>query len=111
MSDPFSKIKKKEIVQINDYVGYSEGGIISKSVVQRDSFSLTFFSFSSGEDISEYQMDGDVIVHLLEGEIEVCLDRSEYYILKKNELIVVPYKTAHSVHANVPSKAIFYIVK
>ena len=110
MSSTFRKIRKKEVININDYIDYAEGGIISRAIVQRDNFSFTFFSFAEGEEISEYKMDGEVIIHLLEGEIEVRLDSTESHVLKQGDLIAVPDNTAHSIYADKKSKAVLYIV-
>lgn len=111
MSSTFRKIRKKGIIRIIDYIDYAEGGIISRAVVQRDDFSFTFFSFAEGEEISEYIMDGDVIIHLLEGEIEVRLKNEESHFLKQGDLIAVPDKIPHSIYASEASKAAFYILK
>lgn len=110
MSRFFKKLEEKKIKNILDFINYTDGGIVSRAVVQRDNFSFTFFSFAAGEGIAEYAMEGEVLIHLLEGEISVSIE-GESNILKTGDIIAVPDNTPHGIDAIVQSKAILYIVK
>ena len=110
MSRFFKKVNVKEIKNILDFVNYTDGGIVSRAVVQRDNFSFTFFSFAAGEGIAEYAMEGEVLIHLLEGEVSVSIE-GEGRTLQAGDVIAVPDNTAHGIDALVPSKAILYNVK
>ena len=110
MSRFFKKLNEKEIINILDYINYSDGGIVSRAVVQRDNFSFTFFSFAAEEGIAEYAHCGDVLIHLLEGEISVSIEGMPQ-TLTAGDIIAVPDNTPHGIEALVPSKAVLYIVK
>ena len=110
MSTYFRKLKKKEIKNIDSFINYADGGIISRAVVQRDKFSFTFFSFAAGEGIAEYAHCGDILVQLIEGEISVSIEGVSH-TLHAGDIIAVPDNTPHGIDASLPSKAILYIVK
>ncbi len=111
MSIYIKKVKEKEVKKIEDYVSYTEGGIISRALVQRDNFSFTFFSFSPGEGISPYAMAGEVLIHVIEGEVSVSIGESTGKTLRSGELIAVPDNVLHGIDSSVPSKIILYIFK
>ena len=110
MSRYFRKLKEKEIKTIDSFIDYGEGGIISRAVVQRDNFSFTFFSFAAGEGIAEYAHCGEVLLHLIEGEVSVSIEGMPQ-TLSAGDIIAVPDNTPHGIKALVPSKAVLYIVK
>ena len=110
MSRYFRKLKEKEIKTIDSFIDYCEGGIISRAVVQRDKFSFTFFSFAAGEGIAEYAHCGEVLIHLIEGEINVSIEGVSHK-LDAGDIIAVTDNTPYGVEALTASKAVLYIVK
>ncbi len=55
-------------------------------------------------------MEGEVLVQLIEGEVNVSIEGVSN-MLKAGDIIAVPDNTPHGIDASLPSKAILYIVK
>ena len=64
----YKNIEKQIKLQLKDLVAYQEGQVVSKTLVQNDTVSMTIFSFDKGEEISTHAAGGDAMVTVLEGE-------------------------------------------
>ena len=47
-------INKAKVMVLKDQVSYQEGQIVSKTLVQNESVSITLFAFDKGEEISTH---------------------------------------------------------
>lgn len=52
-------INKAKVMVLKDQVSYQEGQIVSKTLVQNESVSITLFAFDKGEEISTHESGGD----------------------------------------------------
>ena len=59
---------------LKDQVSYQEGQIVSKTLVQNESVSITLFAFDKGEEISTHESGGDAFVTCLDGTGEITID-------------------------------------
>ena len=48
-------INKAKVMVLKDQVSYQEGQIVSKTLVQNESVSITLFAFDKGEEISTHR--------------------------------------------------------
>ena len=60
-------INKAKVMVLKDQVSYQEGQIVSKTLVQNESVSITLFAFDKGEEISTHESGGDAFVTCLAG--------------------------------------------
>ena len=63
----YKNIEKRVCLKLKDLVNYQDGQVVSKTLVQNDSVSMTIFSFDQGEEISTHAAGGDAMVTVLEG--------------------------------------------
>ena len=59
-------INKAKVMVLKDQVSYQEGQIVSKTLVQNESVSITLFAFDKGEEISTHESGGDAFVTCLD---------------------------------------------
>ena len=64
----YKNIEKQTKLNLRDQVAYQPGQVVSKTLVQNDSVSMTIFSFDKGEEISTHAASGDAMVTVLEGK-------------------------------------------
>lgn len=102
----FSKIYKK-----NDLMSYVEGGVESRTLVQRNDFSMTLFSFFKGESVAAYSMPGDTMIYLFEGKAEVFIENKAKFVLEKGDTVVIPAGTLHGIDTLESSKLMIIILK
>ena len=89
-------INKAKVMVLKDQVSYQEGQIVSKTLVQNESVSITLFAFDKGEEISTHESGGDAFVTCLDGTGEITIDGVKYE-LHEGESIVMPAKHPHAV--------------
>ena len=63
----YKNIAKQEKLLLKDLVDYQDGQVVSKTLVQNNSVSMTLFSFDKGEEISTHAAGGDAMVTVLDG--------------------------------------------
>ncbi|MDD5658131.1 MAG: cupin domain-containing protein, partial [Elusimicrobia bacterium] len=53
---------------------YQAGGVVSRTLVQRPSGTVTIFAFDAGQGLSEHTAPFDALVLILEGEADIAID-------------------------------------
>lgn len=109
MSVKIKNIVQSEIFSLKDQISYQEGQIVSKTLAQNDSVSVTLFSFAKGEEISTHASDGDAMVTCLDGTGKITIDGREY-ILREGESIVMPAGHPHAVYGEEAFKMLLVVV-
>ena len=102
-------INKAKVMVLKDQVSYQEGQIVSKTLVQNESVSITLFAFDKGEEISTHESGGDAFVTCLDGVGRITIDGKEY-LLREGESIVMPARHPHAVYGQEPFKMLLVVV-
>ena len=89
-------INKAKVMVLKDQVSYQEGQIVSKTLVQNESVSITLFAFDKGEEISTHESGGDAFVTCLDGTGEITIDGVKYE-LHEGESIVMQCMAKSSI--------------
>ena len=102
-------INKAKVMVLKDQVSYQEGQIVSKTLVQNESVSITLFAFDKGEEISTHESGGDAMVICLDGVGRITIDGVEH-ILHEGESIVMPARHPHAVYGQEQFKMLLVVV-
>jgi quercetin dioxygenase-like cupin family protein len=102
-------INKEEILQLSKLVNYQNGQIVSKTLVQNSSVSLTLFAFDKDEEISTHASHGDAMVSLLDGKAQITIGEKKFN-LSAGETIIMPAEVPHAVYASEKMKFILTVV-
>jgi quercetin dioxygenase-like cupin family protein len=81
-----------------DMVAYQEGSVVSRTVIDKKTGTLTLFAFDEGQGLSEHTAPFDAFVHILDGEAEVSIS-SRPIRLKQGEMLIMPANEPHSLRA------------
>ncbi|KLU66508.1 cupin domain protein [Desulfosporosinus acididurans] len=110
MTQHFIKnIDFSKALSMETLVQYTEGQVVSRTLTQGKSLSITLFAFAEGEEISAHSSSGDALVYLLDGEAEITIGE-EKFSLKKGETIVMPAGVPHALLAVKKFKMILTVV-
>ena len=93
----YKNIEKQTSLRLKNLVNYHEGQVVSKTLVQNASVSMTIFSFDKGEEISTHASGGDAMVTVLEGKGRFTVG-GEVFILEEGETLVMPKDVPHAVY-------------
>lgn len=92
------KIKKASILKLAELVEYQKGAVVSREIIQRNTGTVTVFSFDKGEGLSEHAAPFDALVYILDGRAKIFIS-GKPYVLKKGELIIMPAGKPHALSA------------
>ena len=90
-------IDPKKVLNLGDLISYTDGQVVSRTLVQNSGIGLTLFAFAQGEGISTHKSEGDAIVIALDGAGEITID-DEKFTIKSGESIVMPANHPHAVY-------------
>ncbi len=93
----YKNIEKQTCLKLKDLVAYQPGQVVSKTLVQNNSVSMTVFSFDKGEEISTHAAGGDAMVTVLEGTGKFTVG-GEVFILHEGDTLVMPQDIPHAVY-------------
>ncbi|MGI6160678.1 MAG: cupin domain-containing protein [Christensenellales bacterium] len=92
-----------------DLVGYHEGQVVSRTLVQNSAVSITLFAFDAGEEISTHESKGDALILVLDGTGRITIDGKEH-LVANGEAIVMPANVPHAVAADARFKMVLIVV-
>ena len=93
----YKNIEKQVKLALKDQVEYLEGQVVSKTLVQNNSVSMTLFSFDKGEEISTHSSGGDAMVTVLEGKGRFTVAEDVFY-LEEGDTLIMPKGIPHAVY-------------
>ena len=79
-------------------VDYQAGAVVSRTLVQKPTGTVTFFAFDKGQGLSEHTAPFDALVFVVEGEAEVRVAGVPHRV-KAGELIIMPANKPHALQA------------
>jgi quercetin dioxygenase-like cupin family protein len=91
-------------------VGYQEGAVVSRTLVDKKSGTVTLFAFAQGQGLSEHTAPFDALVQLLEGEAEITVSGTPFR-LGPGEVIVMPANEPHALRAIRPFKMMLTMIR
>lgn len=108
MSEIMKNIAKAEVLTLKEQVDYQKGQVVSKTLIQNDSLSITLFSFDKDEEISTHSSEGDAFVTCLDGVGRITIDGKEYE-LTEGKSIVMPAGHPHAVYGKEQFKMLLVV--
>ena len=93
-----SEMPVAEVVRLADLVNYQEGAVVSRTLVNRTTGSVTLFAFDEGQGLSEHTAPFDALAHLLEGEAEISVS-GKPLLSAAGEAVLMPAHQPHSLRA------------
>ena len=68
-----NEFEKGKVFSFNDSVEYSDGGIVSKTVLKKETGNISLFSFDKGEALSEHTAPFDAMIQVVDGKGEIII--------------------------------------
>ncbi len=97
----------KELVAL---IGYQEGAVVSRTIVDKKAGTVTLFAFDGGQGLSEHKTPYDALVQVIDGEFEITID-SMSHNLTAGHMIVMPANIPHAVKAKSQAKMLLTMVR
>jgi len=101
---------KSKVLDLNKIVDYQEGTIVSKTIINKQTGTITLFAFDEGQGLSEHSAPFDAILTVLDGEAEITIT-GEVFHLNAGEMIIMPANDPHAVRAIKQFKMMLTMIK
>jgi quercetin dioxygenase-like cupin family protein len=95
---------------LNELVGYSDGSVISKTLIDKKIGTITLFSFDRGQGLSEHTAPYDAFVQVVDGEAEVVINGEPHRVVA-GQIIIMPANIPHSLSAVEPFKMLLVMIR
>ena len=81
------------------HVNYAEGSVVSKTLMKKETGSLTLFSFDTGQGLTEHTSPYDAVVLILDGQADITVG-GEVKTVLTGQMLIMPANVPHALHAN-----------
>lgn len=101
---------KGKAVKLKELVEYQKGSVVSRTVIDKNTGTVTLFAFDEGEGLSEHTAPFDAMVFDLDGEVEVKI-AGESNHLKEGDMMIMPANKTHALKALTQFKMMLVMIK
>jgi quercetin dioxygenase-like cupin family protein len=105
-----NEFEKAKVFSFNESIDYSDGGIVSKTVLKKQTGNISIFSFAKGEALSEHTAPFDAMITVVDGRGEVVIG-GKSFLLNAGQSIIMPANITHAVNAVEKFKMVLTMIK
>jgi len=99
-----------QAIRLVDLADYQDGSVVSRTIIDKETGTVTFFAFAEGQGLSEHTAPFDALVCLLEGEARVAISGKPIH-LKSGEMVIMPANQPHALKATKSFKMILTMIR
>jgi len=93
-----------------DLVDYQEGSVVSRTIIDKKTGTVTLFAFDEGQGLSEHTAPFDALVYVLDGEAEIVIS-GKTLRLKEGEIVIMPANEPHALRAVKRFKMVLTMIR
>jgi len=99
-----------KVINIASLVDYQRGAVVSRTIIERNTSTVTLFAFDNGQGLSEHTAPFDALVQIVDGVSEVTLS-GKVHVLKAGEMIIMPANEPHALKAVSAFKMLLTMIR
>jgi len=99
-----------QAVNLSNLVEYQEGSVVSRTIVDKKTGTVTLFAFDADQGLSEHKAPYDAIVYILNGEADVIIS-GKHVRLKEGEMTIMPANEPHAFTALTRFKMLLTMIR
>ena len=97
-------------ISLVDMVDYQKEAVVSKTIIEKKTGTVTLFAFDQGQGLSEHTAPFDALVQVHDGEVEIKISGKSYN-LKQGEIIIMPANEPHALSAVKSFKMLLTMIR
>lgn len=101
---------KGKAMDLAAMVDYSDGSIVSKTLVDKKTGTLTVFAFDKGQGLSEHTSPYDATVFVADGEAEVVIGGNKVKA-GTGQVVIMPADVPHALRAVKRFKMLLIMIR
>ena len=100
-------VEKKTLAELGNY---QENSIVSQTLIDKKTGTVTFFAFDKGQGLSEHTAPFDAMAQILDGEADIIIGGNPHH-LKSGEMIIMPANIPHALDASEKFKMLLTMIR
>jgi len=92
------RLPHSQAIDLASLAEYAEGSIVSRSVAESDSGTVTLFAFDTGQTVSEHSTPFDALLQVVQGRAEVVVAGKSLNV-EPGQAVILPADVPHTVRA------------
>jgi quercetin dioxygenase-like cupin family protein len=105
-----NQMPEAEVVRLDESVNYQDGAVVSRTLVKRQTGTVTIFAFDNGQGLSEHTAAFDALVHMLDGKAEISI-AGKPFVVESGQAILLPANQPHAVAAITRFKMLLTMIR
>jgi quercetin dioxygenase-like cupin family protein len=101
---------KGKVIELAAGVDYAAGSVVSKTIMDKKTGTLTLFAFDKGQGLSEHTSPYDATVQVVDGTAELVVAGSPNTVTA-GQLFIMPANIPHSVRAVERFKMLLIMIR
>jgi quercetin dioxygenase-like cupin family protein len=103
-------MESSRIFRLADNIVYADNSVVSKTIIKKDTGTVTLFAFDKGQGLSPHVAPFDALVQIVDGECDFFISEQKYP-LTTGDCIILPAGETHSVESVSPFKMLLTMIK
>lgn len=87
-----------QVTRLADLADYQPDSIVSRTIIDKTTGTVTFFAFDKGQALSEHTTPFDALVYVIDGEVEIVI-AGKALRLEAGQIVIMPADQPHAVKA------------
>jgi quercetin dioxygenase-like cupin family protein len=101
---------KGQAVVLSHTVDYQKGSIVSRTLIDKKSGTVTLFAFDEGQGLSEHTAPFDALVYIIDGEARITISGTPVSV-QGGETIIMPANEPHALRAVKKFKMMLIMIR
>ena len=98
------------VVALSDLVDYQEGSVVSRTVIDKETGTVTLFAFDRGQGLSEHTAPFDALVCILDGEALITIAGEPIHVAQ-GHMVIMPANDPHALTAERRFKMLLVMIR
>jgi quercetin dioxygenase-like cupin family protein len=103
-------MEASSLFRLADHIGYSENSVVSKTIIKKETGTVTLFAFDLGQGLSPHIAPFDALVQVVDGECNFMIGEAKNR-MTTGDCIILPAGIVHSVESLTPFKMLLTMIK
>ncbi len=103
-------MENSKLFRLADDIVYAESSVVSKTIIKKETGTVTLFAFDKGQGLSPHIAPFDALVQIVDGECVFTISENKYP-MTTGDCIILPAGEVHSVEAVNSFKMLLTMIK
>lgn len=95
---------------VKNLVNYQDGSVVSRTLIKKETGTITLFAFTKGQGLSEHTAPFDAMVYIIDGKAEIIIS-GKSQIVESDQMIILPVNKPHALKAIENFKMLLIMIR